>query len=745
MGSGGQSDDRGVPAYAGWVYHVGTSSLGYQFCRPRFLVIKSKYVSMFKTNPNEIPRPLPMRSGLVGSHLMVEEVGRRDIHNRILYVMKIYSKLDDSRQGEFACTTADEVEKWISAFRHAKEEAEISSNRLGSGYRILDSDDEFDINGPRKDSRAASRGIGGIGKLITIGRGSEALLRRPSMVIQDPDSEGLFNYREGDTFEAADWRCFYIVNGLRIFEDIAASKTEKSTIMKSVGVVDAAPEIIFEFIMSLDKSVRFQWDNLIGDMQLVEQIDGHTDIVYGSFDPKYFKRFQKKSDLLFSRYWRRDQDGSYSITQIATTHKKWPTKSRYNRMTISPGIWEITPLPPKPGVGTPRCLVTQIIEVKSTGWGRWKRSSYSKFHTTIPYILLCRTAGLRELIAANPEHVQLEAHVKVKEMKDPGLKGIASLLTQPSDPLFTDSQEEFYDALMVEDPEEEEEEKAAQGVFAKRTASQKFKGVSFGIMLGLSKSKKTPETKAEQELDWHAPSVILDEEMFTKLSGLRKCVGPNDPHGWSDPGGKGFIVRSRLYNDDGLKIPGGEPLLQLLAVDWLKSEKRIDHVAKLPNSCVQSDAGKKAPFILVINLQVPAKPNYSLVLYFVSDKPIRKGSLLDRFANGDNAFRNSRFKLIPSIVEGYWVVKRAVGTKACLLGKAVTCNYLREDNFLEIDVDIGSSSVARNVVGLVLGYVTSIVVDLAVLIEATSADELPEYILGTVRIDRMKLESAVDF
>lgn len=29
----------------------------------------------------------------------------------------------------------------------------------------------FDINGPRKDSRAVSRGIGGIGKLITIGKG----------------------------------------------------------------------------------------------------------------------------------------------------------------------------------------------------------------------------------------------------------------------------------------------------------------------------------------------------------------------------------------------------------------------------------------------------------------------------------------------------------------------------------------------------------------------------------------------
>jgi hypothetical protein len=29
-------------------------------------------------------------------------------------------------------------------------------------------------------------------------------------------------------------------------------------------------------------------------------------------------------------------------------------------------------------------------------------------------------------------------------------------------------------------------------------------------------------------------------------------------------------------------------------------------------------------------------------------------------------------------------VKRAVGTKACLLGKAVSCDYLREHNFLEV-------------------------------------------------------------
>ncbi|CAH1449509.1 unnamed protein product [Lactuca virosa] len=33
--------------------------------------------------------------------------------------------------------------------------------------------------------------------------------------------------------------------------------------------------------------------------------------------------------------------------------------------------------------------------------------------------------------------------------------------------------------------------------------------------------------------------------------------------------------------------------------------------------------------------------------------------------------------------QGYWMVKRVVGSRACLLGKVVTCNYLRQDNFLE--------------------------------------------------------------
>jgi hypothetical protein len=105
-----------------------------------------------------------------------------------------------------------------------------------------------------------------------------------------------------------------------------------------------------------------------------------------------------------------------------------------------------------------------------------------------------------------------------------------------------------------------------------------------------------------KELDWNMPGVEMDFNLFN--GSLRQTVHDKDSNGWSDPGGKGFMVRSRTYDQDSLKISGGEPLLKLVAVDWFKSEQKIGHIAKQPDCCVQSEAGRKAPFILVINLQV---------------------------------------------------------------------------------------------------------------------------------------------
>ncbi|XP_020270640.1 protein ENHANCED DISEASE RESISTANCE 2-like [Asparagus officinalis] len=106
-------------------------------------------------------------------------------------------------------------------------------------------------------------------------------------------------------------------------------------------------------------------------------------------------------------------------------------------------------------------------------------------------------------------------------------------------------------------------------------------------------------------------------------------------------------------------------------------------------------------------------------------QPISPGSLLYRFVNGDNVFHNSRFKIVNRMVKGSCIVKAAVG-----------------ENYLEIDVDIESSAIANVVLHLALGYVTVVMIDMRFVVEAQEEEELPERLIGAVRIAQMELSSA---
>jgi hypothetical protein len=58
-------------------------------------------------------------------------------------------------------------------------------------------------------------------------------------------------------------------------------------------------------------------------------------------------------------------------------------------------------------------------------------------------------------------------------------------------------------------------------------------------------------------------------------------------------------------------------------------------------------------------------------------------------------------------------------------------------------VDIGSSMVANAIVHLAIGYITTLTVDLAFLIEAQTEEELPEKLLATIRLKKLDLTAAV--
>ena len=138
----------------------------------------------------------------------------------------------------------------------------------------------------------------------------------------------------------------------------------------------------------------------------------------------------------------------------------------------------------------------------------------------------------------------------------------------------------------------------------------------------------------------------------------------------------------------------------------------------------------------------------------------------------DDAFRDSRLKIIPSMVDANWMVKKSVGTKPALTGTKITHKYYRggrvggaeereeggggakEGNeankgggegdgagggYLEVDLDIGSASVATAAMKVVGGFAKSWVIDLAFVVQGNCAEELPERVLGSIRLCRLDL------
>ena len=125
-----------------------------------------------------------------------------------------------------------------------------------------------------------------------------------------------------------------------------------------------------------------------------------------------------------------------------------------------------------------------------------------------------------------------------------------------------------------------------------------------------------------------------------------------------------------------------------------------------------------APFVMVVNFQVPGTPPVSMCAYWGVPRPAPSGEdpecaaargLFERFIdipeNGDlgaEAFNNQRFKLIPRIDEGPFVIRRAVGSKPTLLGQKVRQRYFRGPD-TELDIDVSSSAIATHIVSLCRG------------------------------------------
>lgn len=53
---------------------------------------------------------------------------------------------------------------------------------------------------------------------------------------------------------------------------------------------------------------------------------------------------------------------------------------------------------------------------------------------------------------------------------------------------------------------------------------------------------------------------------------------------------------------------------------------------------------------------MPGSSSHSVVLYYMMKTPLKDYPLLHSFVDGDDAYRNSRFKLIPNISKVNYVI-----------------------------------------------------------------------------------------
>jgi len=106
-----------------------------------------------------------------------------------------------------------------------------------------------------------------------------------------------------------------------------------------------------------------------------------------------------------------------------------------------------------------------------------------------------------------------------------------------------------------------------------------------------------------------------------------------------------------------------------------------------------------------------------------------------RFVCGDDAHRNARIRLITTVVKGNWLVTQVIGhALVAYIGRTIPCTWKVGTGLLECTCDVASSFAMRAILHLAKTCCRSMVCDLTFVIEATEEDELPERVLGGVRI-----------
>ncbi|XP_057781812.1 protein ENHANCED DISEASE RESISTANCE 2-like isoform X1 [Salvia miltiorrhiza] len=714
----------------GWLYSIRSNRIGLQYSRKRYFILQDHLLRSFKSVPAS-PDEDPVRSAIIDSCIRVTDNGRESIQRKVFFIFTLYNTSNHTDQLKLGANRPEEAARWIQSFQESALKPNQNQGDFELSRRVPQS---LRLNYSSKHSYSIDWTV---------------------------FSSSVSDAMTSDVIAPSPWKIFGCQNGLRLFKEAKDKESHRKwddhPAIMAVGVVDATSEAIFQTLMSLGPS-RSEWDFCFHKGSVIEHIDGHNDIVHKLLYHDWLPWGMKRRDLLLRRYWRREEDGTYVILYHSVFHLKCPPKRGYVRACLKSGGYVISPV----NQGK-RSVVKHMLAID---WKFWKSYLSTSSARSITIRMLGRLAALRELfrtkvdcsssdfssgeltsnITMQQKKMDLKVDVRTRvengqnreDMEEESLKTPSEHSSLVG---LNDATDEFFD---VSEPlDYDQSETGWQSDYGPEMYSQDTRQPKLSTAAVFVKKLHDLAVQKKGYVDLH------DMAREDSLSCKYGYTLPKDPTcnllcSWTATDPSTYLIRGKTYLDDRKKIKAKGTLMEMVGADWLRSDKREDDLGGRPGGIVQKYAAKGGPeFFFIVNIQVPGSTTYNLALYYMMSTPLEEAPLLESFVKGDDAYRNSRFKLIPYISKGSWIVKQSVGKKACLVGQALEINYFRGKNYLELGVDIGSSTVARGVVSLVLGYLNNLVIEMAFLVQANTPEELPEYLIGTCRLNHLDVAKSV--
>ncbi|XP_042378357.1 protein ENHANCED DISEASE RESISTANCE 2-like isoform X1 [Zingiber officinale] len=729
-----RGDERRIE---GWLYLIRSSRLGLHYSRKRYFVLEGNALNCYKNWPapdGEDPR----RKALIDSFTRVTDNGRESIQRNVFYVFTIYNTSKPNDRLKLGARSSEEAAKWIKLV-------------MGITFKEFPNNDNDNANCLKK-------------KLQSIRSIPMNERRRTHSIDWTVFSSMNDDPIASDVMAPSMWTIIGCKNGLRLFKEskdlnFPTTDWDDHPAIMAVGVVDASSEEIFNTVMSLGQS-RSEWDFCLLDGEVVEHVDGHTDIIHKKLRGDWLSWGMKRRDLLLRRYWRREDDGAYVVLYHSVVHQRCPPEKGYIRAWLKSGGYEISPV----SQGK-QSVVKHMLAID---WKFWKSSLFTSSAMGITVKMSGRVAALREFFRAKngncaldfssdylngemvspqmaKEQIKLEMHPTSENSRIENFAGSTHTHTGsgPGGSLdqMTDAADEFFDVIAESDYNLTEALWPSDEVLQSQLEQDPEVNSLGTAKVFVKKLHDITVEKKDHAQSGEVPA--RDRKPCSYGDTLTQDTNCSMPCSWAMADPSTFLIRGASYLIDQQKVKASTTLMQMVAADWLKSDKREDDLGGRSGGIVQKYAAQGgSEFFFIVNIQVPGATTYSLGLYYMMDARLESIPVLESFVKGDDAYRNSRFKLIPYISKGSWIVKQSVGKKACLVGQALEINYFRGSNYIELAIDVGSSTVARGVVSLVLGYLNSLVIEMAFLIQGNTQEELPESLLGTCRLNHLDASKA---